>query len=137
MENPLENPLSWLDRVATWAPNWVISLAFLLLAAGVAITLHGLAMRLLRWLIPASYKFLHSLVSATQALLRAALVIFAVALTLPLVPLESEGRAAIGHWLIVAFILLLGWSCTAAITLASDFYLRRSDIDFSGDPLGR
>ncbi|MDP3242847.1 MAG: hypothetical protein Q8M69_20695, partial [Reyranella sp.] len=47
MENPLENPLSWLDRVATWAPNWVISLAFLLLAAGVAVTLHGLAMRLL------------------------------------------------------------------------------------------
>jgi small-conductance mechanosensitive channel len=58
-------------------------------------------------------------------------------LTLPLVPLEGEGKAAIGHWLIVAFILLLGWSCTAAITLASDFYLRRTDIDFSGDPLGR
>ncbi|WP_422017496.1 mechanosensitive ion channel family protein [Reyranella sp.] len=137
MENPLENPLSWLDRAITWAPNWVISIAFLLLAAGVAVTLHGLAMRLLRWLIPASYQFLHSLVSATQALLRAALVIFAVALTLPLVPLGTDGKSAIGHWLIVSFILLLGWSCTAAITLASDFYLRRTDIDFSGDPLGR
>ena len=137
MENPLEKPLSWLDQVVTWAPNWAISVAFLLLAAGVAVTFHGLAMRLLRWLIPTSYEFLHSLVSATQALLRAALVIFAVALTLPLVPLGSEGKAAIGHWLIVAFILLLGWSCTAAITLASDFYLRRTDIDFTGDPLGR
>lgn len=137
MENPLENPLSWLDQAVTWAPNWVISVAFLLLAAGVAVTLHRLALRLLRWLIPASYEFLHSLVSATQALLRAALVIFAVALTLPLVPLGTEGKTAIGHWLIVAFILLLGWSCTAAITLASDFYLRRTDIDFSGDPLGR
>ncbi len=137
MATPLENPLSWLDRVAIWAPNWAISLAFLILAAGVAITLHGLSMRLLRRLIPESYQFLHSLVSATQALLRVALVILALALTLPLVPLESAGKAAIGHWLIVAFILLLGWSCTIAITLASDFYLRRTDIDFSGDPLGR
>jgi small-conductance mechanosensitive channel len=33
--------------------------------------------------------------------------------------------------------VLLGWSCTAAITLASDYYLRRSSIDLSGDPLGR
>ena len=137
MQNPLENPLSWLDEVATLAPDWAISVACLLFAAGVAVTLHGLAMRLLRWLIPESYQFVHSLVSATRALLRAALVIFAVALTLPLVPLESGGKAVIGHWLIVAFILLLGWSCTAAITLASDFYLRRTDIDFSGDPLGR
>jgi len=133
----MENPLSWLDRVASWAPNWAISLAGFVVAAIVALALHGGALRLLRWMIPASFSFLHSLVSATQALLRAALVIFAVALALPLVPLESGGRAVVGHGLIVAFILLLGWSCTAAITLASDFYLRRSDIDFSGDPLGR
>lgn len=137
MENPLANPLAWLDRVANWAPNWVISLAVLLLAAGVAVALHGLVIRVVRWLIPDSYRFLHSLVSAIRALLRAALVIFAIALTLPLVPLESGGKAMIGHLLIVAFILLLGWSCTAAITLASDFYLRRADIDFTGDPLGR
>lgn len=34
-------------------------------------------------------------------------------------------------------ILLVGWAVTAAITLASDFYLRRAGIDAETDPLGR
>ncbi|WP_296328883.1 mechanosensitive ion channel domain-containing protein [Reyranella sp.] len=133
----MKSPFSWLEGVVAWAPNWVISVACFVAAALVALTLHGLAMRLLRWMIPASFHFVHSFISAIQALLRVGLVIFAVALVLPLVPLESRGQAVIGHLLIVAFILLLGWSCTAAITLASDYYLRRADIDLSGDPLGR
>lgn len=87
--------------------------------------------------MPASHDFLHSLISATQPLLRVGLAAFAVALVLPVTPLEREVRAVIGHWLVVVFIILLGWSCTAAITLASDYYLRRPGIDFSGDPLGR
>jgi small-conductance mechanosensitive channel len=56
---------------------------------------------------------------------------------LPLVPLASPSRAAIGHLLIVAVILLVGWAATTAVSLASDFYLRRPGIDFSGDALGR
>lgn len=133
----MRNPISWLESVVTWTPNWAISLVCFVAAALVALTLHGLATRFLRRMIPASLQFVHSFISGTQALLRVGLVIFAVALALPLVPLEGPRQAAIGHLLVVSFILLLGWSCTAAITLASDFYLRRADIDLTGDPLGR
>ncbi|WP_296347724.1 mechanosensitive ion channel domain-containing protein [Reyranella sp.] len=133
----MKNTIDWMEHAVAWAPNWVIACACLVIAATVAVTLHGATLRLLRRLVPPSCEFLHSLISATQALLRVGLAVFAVALVLPIVPLEREARAFVGHWLVVAFIILLGWSCTAAITLASDYYLRRPGIDFSGDPLGR
>ena len=133
----MERTIDWVESTATWVPDWVIALACLVTAAALAITLHGAALRLLRRLVPESQEFLHSLISAIQPLLRVGLAAFAIALVLPAVPLEREARAFIGHWLVVTFIILLGWSCTAAITLASDYYLRRPGIDFSGDPLGR
>lgn len=133
----MERTIDWVESTATWVPDWVIALACLVTAAALAITLHGATLRLLRRLVPESHEFLHSLISAIQPLLRIGLAAVAVALVLPAVPLEREPRAVIGHWLVVTFIILLGWSCTAAITLASDYYLRRPGIDFSGDPLGR
>jgi small-conductance mechanosensitive channel len=39
--------------------------------------------------------------------------------------------------LFVAFIVLLGWSAMTALTLATDFYLRRSTIGEGTDPLAR
>ena len=133
----MEGAIDWVERITPWVPDWLIALACLVIAATFAVTLHGAALRLLRRIVPGSHDFLHSLISATQALLRVGLAAFAIALVLPVIPLEREIRAVIGHWLVVVFIILLGWSCTAAITLASDFYLRRPGIDFSGDPLGR
>ena len=133
----MEDTIAWVERTAAWAPDWAISLVCLTTAALLAVTLHGAALRLLRRLVPSSHVFLHSLISATQVLLRVALAAFAIALVLPAVPLEREARTVIAHWLVIAFIILLGWSSTAAITLASDYYLRRPGVDFSGDPLGR
>lgn len=133
----MEDTIAWVERTAAWAPDWLISVVCLATAATVAVALHGAALRLLRRLVPSSHAFLRSLISATQVLLRLGLAAFAVALVLPAVPLEREARTVIGHWLVIAFIILLGWSCIAAITLASDYYLRRPGVDFSGDPLGR
>jgi small-conductance mechanosensitive channel len=39
--------------------------------------------------------------------------------------------------LFVSLILLLGWAATTALTLATDYYLRRSAIGESSDPLAR
>jgi small-conductance mechanosensitive channel len=133
----MREALDFAGRAAAWAPEWAISAVCLVLAALIALALHGATLRLIRRAIPSAHDFLHSLVSAIRPLLRVALVLLAIALTLPLVPLERDARALAGHWLLVGFIVLLGWSCTAVITLASDYYLRQSDVDFSSNPLGR
>jgi len=131
------NLLRQLVEALNWLPNWVISAGILATAAGIALLLHRVALRGLRRLVPDRLAFLQSLISATQGLIRVALVLMACAMVLPGLPLERQGQSAIAHMLVVIAILLVGWASTAAITLASDFYLRRSGIESQNDAIGR
>jgi hypothetical protein len=97
----LENLLAWTRDAIAWLPNWAISAVCLLLAAGLAIALHGAAMRLLRRLVPPSFDFLQSLISATHSLIRVGLVVIAIGIVLPLVPLGREARSVVGHGLML------------------------------------
>jgi len=131
------NLMRQLVDALSWLPNWAIAIGLLMAAAGIAMLLHRMALRGLRRLVPERFAFLQSLISATQGLIRYALVVIACALMLPALPLERDGRAVVAHVLVVTVIVLAGWAVTAAITLASDFYLRRAGIDAQADPLGR
>ena len=86
----------------------------LVTAAGLALLLHRAAVRLMRRLISSKHAFLQSLISATDGPIRMALVIFAVGIVLPAVPLEHDAQAAVGRALVVAFILLIGWSASTS-----------------------
>jgi small-conductance mechanosensitive channel len=119
--------LSALREQTDWLHSWMIAAIVLVLATGIALLLHRSVVRLLHRLVKPQHEFLQSLISATQGLTRMALVIIALSIAVPLVPLG----------LVVALIVLLGWSGTAAIGLASDFYLRRSSADFGGDVMAR
>jgi len=110
-----------------WIPNWLTAALMLVAAAAVALLLHRAVVRLMRRLVPPTRVFLHSLIAATDGPIRASLVIVAVAIVLPAVPLERDARSVVASVLGVAFILLVGWSATTAIALASNFYLRRTD----------
>lgn len=129
--------LTRLIGYARWIPNWLLAAMMFAVAAAIALLVHRAAIRLAHRLVSRRRKFLQSLISATEGPIRMGLVIIAVAIVLPIVPLERQVQAVVGHGLVVAFIVLLGWSATAAITLASDFYLRRSNIDTAADPLAR
>jgi small-conductance mechanosensitive channel len=129
--------LRQLQRAVTWLPDWAVAIAVFAGAAGIAVVLHGAAMRALRRVVPAHRVFLQSLISASQGLIRFGLVVFACALVLPAVPLGWEARVGLAHGLVILLIVLVGWAATAAITLAADFYLRRANIDTQADTLGR
>jgi small-conductance mechanosensitive channel len=129
--------LAKADEYLPWIPNWLWAALMLVTAAVLALLLHRAAVRLIRRLIPPSYVFLQSLISATDGPIRMALVIVAVGIVLPAAPLERDAQAAVGRALVVAFIVLVGWSSTAAIALASDFYLRRAGVASADNPLAR
>lgn len=129
--------LAKVDDYLPWIPDWLTATLMLVAAAALALLLHRTAVRLIRRLVPPRRIFLHSLISATDGPIRVALVIVTVAVVLPAVPLERHAQAVIGSVLLVAFILLLGWGATAAIALASDFYLRRTDATAADNPLAR
>jgi len=133
----LRDLLTEFYSYATWIPDWLLTALMLVAAAGLALAVHRGTVRLAHRLVSPERKFLQSLISATDGPIRMALVIVAVAIVLPVAPLEREAQAAVGRALMVAFIVLLGWSATAAISLASDFYLRHSNMDTAANPLAR
>ncbi|HEY1737042.1 MAG TPA: mechanosensitive ion channel family protein, partial [Methylovirgula sp.] len=66
-----------------------------------------------------------------------ALVVAAVALVLPIVPLSDQTALVIVQILVVCFTLLIGWAALVAIDLAGDFYIRRFRIDIEDNLLAR
>ena len=129
--------LSVVERYAGWVPDWLIASAALPLAAGLALLFHRTVVRVVWRLVSPRHEFLQSLIAATQTLTRVALVIVAIAIVLPVVPLGREAASVVAHGLFVAFIVLLGWSASIAITLGTDFYLWRSNITAQRDLLAR
>ena len=133
----MQNVLDMVGRVADWLPNWLIAVLVLAAAAGLALLLHGAAVRLARRLVAPRHVFVQSLLSATHSLSRAALVLIALAIVLPAVPLDRQATSIVAHWLVVLFIVLVGWAGITALMLATDFYLARSKIGGQSDPLAR
>jgi small-conductance mechanosensitive channel len=134
---PLQDVFSAIGRTAGWIPNWLISVVALAAVAALALFLHRAVVRLLRRLVPLHHEFMQSFLTATHVLTRVALVIVAVAMVLPAVPLDERSTGVVAHGLFVGFIVLLGWSCVTALTLATDVYLRRSAISEGSDPMAR
>jgi len=133
----LHDLLQEISRSAGWIPDWAIAGAAFIVAASLALLVHGAIMRLIRRLTPAGFEYGRTLIDRTHTLTRVGLVIVALAVVLPAVPLGPQATRAGAHMLFVVFIMLLGWSATTALTLATDFYLRRSTIGEGTDPLAR
>ncbi|MBV8186209.1 MAG: mechanosensitive ion channel [Alphaproteobacteria bacterium] len=133
----VRDALDLLQADLGWLPDWLISAAILIAPAVAALLVHRTAVRWVRQLVPPHREFLQSLIAAADGLIRLGLVIVAVAVVLPVTPMPAAARMAVAHGLVVAFILLLGWSATATIGMASDFYLRRSSVVQGYDVLAR
>jgi small-conductance mechanosensitive channel len=128
VHDSIRDILAELSMYMSWMPDWLLSALILAAAAGAALLLHRTAVRVVRRLVPPRRDFLRSLVSAADGLIRAALVVLGIAIVLPVAPLERDAQLGIGRVLVAAFIVLIGWSAATAITLASDFYLRRASM---------
>lgn len=133
----LQSLFDEIGRVAVWVPDWAIAVAALAVAAGLALLLHGVVMRLARRLVSPRHVFVQTLFTATHDLSRVALVLMAVAIVLPAVPLDRRATAVVAHCLFVIFIGLLGWAAVTALMLATDFYLARSNVGTQSDALAR
>jgi small-conductance mechanosensitive channel len=133
----LQELLAEIGHKAAWIPNWAIAVAAFAIAAGLALAVHGAVVRIVRRMLPADFVFAKTLIDATHRLTRVGLMILALAIVLPAVPIGPHATRIIAHVLFVGLIVLLGWAATTALTLATDYYLRRSVISEGTDPLAR
>jgi len=124
---------AWL----AWAPDWAVGVILIAVAVAAAIVVHAVLHAIARQAVPRSRTFLRRLIERTRRPARLALVIFFVAAALPASSFDAATTTTIGRVLLVAFIVLVGWSAATAINLIADFYLRRFSLESEDNLLAR
>ena len=118
-------------------PSWVLGVLVMIVPALVVLAIYRW---LTRWLIRLAGRhspFLQRLLQRGQGPASAFVVIFALGAALPAARFSYPVFAAIGHVLLVAFILTIGWTAAIAIDIAITIYLRRFRTDTEDNLLAR
>lgn len=122
--------LDWLSRL----PGFVTVAIVLIVVVLIALALHGIVRRVVRRLLHGRPAYAISFFAAAHGVSRLALVILALSLVLPLLPLDRETTLVVAKTLLVATIVLIGWIALIAVDVAAKLYLMRFRLD-SGDNL--
>src|SRR5262245_2297431 len=117
----------WRDYVA-WAPDGLVGSAMLVLAALLALMIHGV-LRLLLRLLRNRRPRLHSFLSGTKGLTRLALIVLALFIVLPAAPFDPEVESVVAKVLLVVAIGLSGWAVVTIVDRTADLHLKRFAYD--------
>ena len=133
----LRAALTSVKDLLDWLPDPVVALLILAIAVLFALALHRWARKLFRRAIAGRYPFVFSVFTQTRGLTKAALLILAMMLAVPVAPLPPETAALLARMMAVAVIGLIGWAAIVALHIAADLYLRRFRLDIDDNLLAR
>lgn len=135
------NALSHIGNVIAaglaWVPQWMIAAGVLAGSALVALVLYTLALRLFVRLAHRFGTFPQTLVDYARGPVAAVLVIATLGAALPAADLSHPDTIALGHVLLIAFVLAIGWGAFNTLELGSLIYLRRFQLDVADNLLAR
>jgi small-conductance mechanosensitive channel len=120
-----------LRSVLGWLPNWAAALVVIALVCAVALALHAFALHLVNRSRAGKAEFTRLLIMRAANPTRFAIVLLAVGAAVPVSGLTAATQLDLIAPLTALFILLLGWSCIAAVGLAGDLYLDRFKGSFA------
>lgn len=120
-----------------WLPTWILNVTILVLAGLLALSIHRAAVALVRHALGERQTFWRALVQRTRRPTALALAIFGVALGTGFAPLSAAELEFIRRGLLIAFIVLCGWTALTALDIASLIYTRRFQIDVEDNLLAR
>jgi small-conductance mechanosensitive channel len=132
----LATVIDQLKDILFWLPRWASASIIIASVCAVALCLHGLALRFVRRARAGKAAFTKLLVMRAANPTRFAIVLLALAAVVPVSGLPSATQQQFIAPLTSLFILLVGWSCLAAVGLAGDLYLDRFKTGFE-DALAR
>lgn len=133
----LRAALIWIKDLLAWLPDLVVALLILAIAVLVALALHHWARKLVRRAFGERYPYVFSVFTQTRALTRAALLILAMMVAIPVAPMPADTAALLARLMGVAVIGLIGWAAIIALNIAADLYLRRFRLDIDDNLLAR
>jgi len=137
MNNGFTTALTEIRDTLTFAPNWAVAAVLIALAVIVALGMHKVAVTLLTRFLAGRHPVLERIIAGTRKPARLALLVFALAVTLPAAPLNDGIAQVVSHILFITTIGLLGWVAIAAVHIAADIYLMRFRIDVADNLLAR
>ena len=126
-----------IGNALSFAPPWAVSCVLLVGALIAAWFIHAAALAALRRLFHGRQQFLQMILNATKNPTRFALLLVALAITLPTTPLGSDTKIALARLLALATICLIGWIALTAIHIGAELYLRNFRIDAADNLLAR
>jgi small-conductance mechanosensitive channel len=129
--------LTSIKNLLDWLPDLVVALLILAIAVLFALAIHRWARKLVRRAIAGRYPFIFSVFTQTRGLTKAALLILAMMIAVPVAPLPPETAALLARMMAVAVIGLIGWAAVVALHIAADLYLRRFRLDIDDNLLAR
>jgi len=124
---------SWLD----WLPDPVVALLVLAFAAAFALAVHKWAHDVAQRLLEPRYPYVMAILTRLRGLTRLAILILAMIIVLPAVPLDPDLAAVLARVLVMAIIGLAGWAAIVALNIAADLYLLRFRLDTADNLLAR
>ncbi|WP_419728710.1 mechanosensitive ion channel family protein [Lichenicola sp.] len=124
---------SWFD----WAPAPLASALVLILAGCLTLVGSRLLMNLLLRLPGPRRDFFRSFAHELRRPLRVLVVVVALGAALPAVGLSYAAFTVLGQVLLVAFVLLAGWTASLAIRTSANLYLGRFKTGEEDDLLAR
>lgn len=123
--------------VHSWLPPWVQALLLFALVVMAGIWLQDFIIRLLSGRARYWHPFLRRIFLRMRRLGRYAILLFALVLAVPLVPLSNNAATTAHHIVISLFIILLGWMAILAAGLVLDRYESRLNMDAADNLLAR
>jgi small-conductance mechanosensitive channel len=133
IRNVLTDFKDWL----TWLPNPAVAAIILVVTAAIALALHRTVRRLLRAALAQRYPYAFSVLMQMRGLTQLAVLIVAMIIVLPALPLEPDAKILLGRLLLIGMVGLIGWTAMTALRIAADIYLRQFRIDVEVNLLAR
>jgi small-conductance mechanosensitive channel len=113
-----------IEKMFGWIPSWFIGLGLVAGAMLLALSLYRLAVWLLNRTFGTRLPLLSVFIERTSGPAQLALCLAAVALVLPLAPLDNAFRNPLTSLFVVAFIALIGWISIRIVDMSAARYLQ-------------
>jgi small-conductance mechanosensitive channel len=113
-----------IDKMFGWIPSWIIGLGLVAGAMLLGLVFYRLAAWLLNRTFGTRVPLLSVFIERTSGPAQLALCLAAVALVLPLAPLDDAFRTPLTSLFVVAFIALIGWISIRIVDMSAARYLQ-------------
>ncbi|MBI1202825.1 MAG: mechanosensitive ion channel [Rhodopseudomonas sp.] len=120
-----------------WLPRPVVAVVIVVLAAGIAYSLHKTVRRFLTLLLADRFPYGLTVLNQMRGVTRLALLIVAMVIAIPVAPFDPDTADVLARMLLIAVIGLFGWTAVTALNIACDLYLRRFKVDTFDNLLAR